>query len=136
MYDFCSSSSGVPTIFYGNKQINIFGNFKLPFGIFQNKFKFWFLVYCTISWSTMNPEKMKSLSEANLRYCIPKTVKSNFYPFICYFTTLPTISLYDICKKMNWPQGDFCSGNISIALCFQIKKIKFQQFGPCGFLCP
>ena len=82
----------------------------------------------------MKPEKMKSLSEANLRYCVPKTVKSHFYH--CYFTALSTISLYDICKKMNWPQGDFCSGNISIALSSQEKKSNSNNLAHVGFCAP
>ena len=34
----------------------------------------------------MKPEKMKSLSEAKLRYCFPKIVKFHFCPFfgLCY----------------------------------------------------
>ena len=87
----------------------------------------------------MGPGKMKSLPGVKLRYCFPKNRKSHFCPPFWLFI-YSTILLKDLCKKMNWPQGDFCSGNICIALSFQIKNqipkilpmwvfvpLKFQQ---------
>ena len=37
---------------------------------------------------------------------------------------------------MMLPQVDFCSSDICITLSFQVKKIKFQKFCPCGILYP
>ena len=52
--------------------------------------------------------------------------------FLGYFTILLKI----LCMKMMWSQVLVWSGNIYITLCFQIKKVRFQKFCRCGFLCP
>ena len=97
MYGFCPSNS-VPTIFYGNNRFRnkraikvaqnclklsvnqIFGNFKLPLWIFQNKLNHDFYLNNIGPWSTMKPEKMQSLSEAKVRYYFPKKCKISLLP--------------------------------------------------------
>ena len=49
---------------------------------FQNKVKSDFYLIYTILWSTNKSEKMKSLSEVELRYGFPKSVKSHICPVI------------------------------------------------------
>ena len=38
--------------------------------------------------------------------------------------------------NMMWPQVDFCSGDIHIALPFQIKKSNSKNFAHVGFCAP
>ena len=83
-----------------------------------------------IPWSTMKPEKMKSLSEEKVRYYFLQ--KSKISLLHCFWAILSTISLQDLCMKMMWPQVDFCSGNTYITL---LKKIQIPKILPMwGFV--
>ena len=72
------------------------------------KYLFAVLLTCIITWSTMEPEKMKSLPEAKTEIQLPKNCKNFifalfgglFYNFINNFTE-------DLCMKMMWGQLDF-----------------------------
>ena len=37
---------------------------------------------------------------------------------------------------MMWPQVDFCSGNINVALSFEIKNLNSKNFAYVGFCAP
>ena len=55
-----------------------FGNFKLPLGIFQNKFEFWFLVNLHHSIEHYEVWKKKNLFETKLRCSFTKNVQFHF----------------------------------------------------------
>ena len=110
------------------------GIFKLALWISQNKLNSDFQLICIIPWNTMKLERMKSSSEAKLRYYFPKNIK---FHFCLVFWAIFWFYQQFHCKIYVWR---WCQSNlgffmvISITLIFQIKKFKFPKFCSCGFL--
>ena len=92
MYDFCPSIS-VPPIFYGNNHISFFGNFKLSLGIFQNKYKSWFLVNLYHSLEHYEAGKGEEPSWSKTEILLPQKCKILFLAHVFgHFATLLAIS--------------------------------------------
>ena len=84
----------------------------------------------------MTPEKVKNLSEAKLRYGLPKNVKFDFCPvfglFYDFLNNFIVRFMYEYDVTPSW----FLFWWYLYSLAFSDKKIKFQKFCPCGILCP
>ena len=128
MYDIWSSNSA-SAIFYGNNRINIFGNFKLPIWIFQNKFKSWFLINLHHSLENYGAWKDEEPIGCKTEILLPKKYKISFFLAIYNFNQQFYWKIY--ARRWIDPKGSFV-----YSLVFSDKKNQIPKILPMWVFVP
>ena len=113
-----------------------FGNFKLSLGIFQNKFKFWFLVNLHHSLEHYEAWKDEEPFWSKTEILLPKNCKISFLPL---FWAMLWLYQQFYCKIYTWRRWDpkFIFSLLQKSLVYSDKKkSNSKNFDHVGFCAP